>query len=309
MEERTYVEERSFRKLQRLGGSYIISLPRKWINEVFQKYLDDKEKPLPLIAIDILNDRSLKITPGLTQLEEIQKELILESNPYVVKELVNNILSGETYIVIRSDKLINKSLRNQIAYWVNGLPNTEITEESNQRIVVQNFGFKTIPTEKLIKRLLYLIADMFDDINQESYKNINSKFDELRKFYFILVMHIRTYLRTGVNITEDSTFSPLKAMDYRIFCGKVEEIGKILKRLRLTPIVMPFFNEIHQYYNEVMDAYLKQDSKVSYYLWLKKYQLLERANYLFDILEYKEHDKIKDMIGIAERCKDMAGLF
>lgn len=309
MEERTYVEERSFRKLQRLGGSYIISLPRKWINEVFQKYLDDKDEPLPLIAIDILNDRSLKITPGLTQLEEIQKELILESNPYVVKELVNNILSGETYIVIRSDKLINKSLRNQIAYWVNGLPNTEITEESNQRIVVQNFGFKTIPTEKLIKRLLYLIADMFDDINQESYKNINSKFDELRKFYFILVMHIRTYLRTGVNITEDSTFSPLKAMDYRIFCGKVEEIGKILKRLRLTPIVMPFFNEIHQYYNEVMDAYLKQDSKVSYYLWLKKYQLLERADYLFDILEYKEHDKIKDMIGIAERCKDMAGLF
>lgn len=309
MEERTYVEERSFRKLQRLGGSYIISLPRKWINEVFQKYLDDKEEPLPLIAIDILNDRSLKITPGLTQLEEIQKELILESNPYVVKELVNNILSGETYIVIRSDKLINKSLRNQIAYWVNGLPNTEITEESNQRIVVQNFGFKTIPTEKLIKRLLYLIADMFDDINQESYKNINSKFDELRKFYFILVMHIRTYLRTGVNITEDSTFSPLKAMDYRIFCGKVEEIGKILKRLRLTPIVMPFFNEIHQYYNEVMDAYLKQDSKVSYYLWLKKYQLLERADYLFDILEYKDHDKIRDMIGIAERCKDMAGLF
>ncbi len=309
MEERTYIEERSFRKLQQLGGSYIISLPRKWINEVFQKYLDDKEEPLPLIAIDILNDRSLKITPGLTQLEEIQKELILESNPYVVKELVNNILSGETYIVIRSDKLINKSLRNQIAYWVNGLPNTEITEESNQRIVVQNFGFKTIPTEKLIKRLLYLIADMFDDINQESYKNINSKFDELRKFYFILVMHIRTYLRTGVNITEDSTFSPLKAMDYRIFCGKVEEIGKILKRLRLTPIVMPFFNEIHQYYNEVMDAYLKQDSKVSYYLWLKKYQLLERADYLFDILEYKEHDKIKDMIGIAERCKDMAGLF
>jgi phosphate uptake regulator len=309
MDERTYVEERSFRKLQRLGGSYIISLPRKWINDVFQKYLDDKEEPLPLIAIDILNDRSLKITPGLTQLEEIQKELILESNPYVVKELVNNILSGETYIVIRSDKLINKSLRNQIAYWVNGLPNTEITEESNQRIVVQNFGFKTIPTEKLIKRLLYLIADMFDDINQESYKNINSKFDELRKFYFILVMHIRTYLRTGVNITEDSTFSPLKAMDYRIFCGKVEEIGKILKRLRLTPIVMPFFNEIHQYYNEVMNAYLKQDSKMSYYLWLKKYQLLERADYLFDILEYKDHDKIKDMIGIAERCKDMAGLF
>jgi len=188
MEERTYVEERSFRKLQKLGGSYIVSLPKKWIKEVFQKYLDDKEEALPLVAIDILNDRSLKLTPGSTQSEDIKKELILESNPYVVKELVKSILSGETYIVIRSDKVINKSLRNQIGYWVNGLPNTEITEESNQRIVVQNFGFKTIPTEKLIKRLLYIIADMFDDLNQESYKNVNNKFDELRKFYFILVM-------------------------------------------------------------------------------------------------------------------------
>ena len=308
MEERTYVEERSFRKLQKLGGSYVVSLPRKWINRLFQKYLDDEEIPLPLITIDILNDRSLKITPGSTELEDIKKELILESNPYVVKELVNNILSGETYIVIRSDKIINKSLRKQIGYWVNGLPNTEITEESDQRIVVQNFGFKTIPTEKLIKRLLFLIADMFDDINQGSYENINSKFDELRKFYFILVMHIRTYLRTGVNITEDSTFSPLKAMDYRIFCGKVEEIGKILKRLRLSTSVTPFFEEIHQYYNEVMDAYLHNDSKLSYYVWLKKYKLIEKASDLITTLDINEHDKIKSMIGIAERCKDMAGL-
>ena len=308
MEERTYVEERYFRKLQKQGGSLVVSLPRKWINEVFQKSLDDKEKALPIVTIDILNDRSLKITPGSTQSEDIKKELILESNPYVVKELVNNILSGETYIVIRSDKVINKSLRNQIAYWVNGLPNTEITEESNQRIVVQNFGFKTIPTEKLIKRLLYIIADMFDDLIQESYKNVNNKFDELRKFYFILVMHIRTYLRTGINITEDSTFSPLKAMDYRIFCGKVEEIGKILKRLRLSPPVIPFFEEINQYYNEVMDAYLNNDSKLSYYVWLKKYNLVEKSIELMDTLDYEDHDKIKDMIGIAERCKDMAGL-
>ena len=109
MEERTYVEERSFRKLQKLGGSFLVSLPKKWVKEVFQQYLDDKEEVLPLITIDILNDRSLRITPGSTPSEDIKKELILESNPYVVKELVKSILSGETYIVIRSDKVINKS--------------------------------------------------------------------------------------------------------------------------------------------------------------------------------------------------------
>jgi uncharacterized protein YaaR (DUF327 family) len=240
--------------------------------------------------------------------EEARDELILESNPYVVKAVVQNILSGQTHIVIVSDKIINKGLRDQIRYWVNGLPNTEITEETNQRIVVQNFGYKQIPTGKLIQRLLYLIADMFDDIKNEAIDDLNYNFDQLRKFYFILVMHIRAYLRTGVYVTEDSDFTPLEAMDYRIFCGKVEEIGKILKVLSLSPQVIPFFNEIRQYFNEVMEAYLKRDSKLSYYVWLKKYKLIERADDLIDILEHEDCDKIKNMIAIAERCQDMAGL-
>jgi len=294
--------ERIYRKIQKLGGSLVVSLPKKWT----ENYKLTKGSS---IAINLNSDGSLSITPELTNSKEVRDELILESSPYVVKDVVMNILSGQTKITIVSDKVINKSLRNQIRYWVEGLPNTEITEESNQRIVIQNFGYKMIPTHKLIQRLLYLILDMFDDVKNEAYDDLNYNFNQLRKFYFILVMHIRAYLRTGIYVTEDSDFTPLESMDYRIFCGKIEEIGKILKRLRLNPIVMPFFNEIHHYFKEVMDAYLKQDSKVSYYLWLKKYQVIDKANYLLDILEYKDHVKIKDMVGIAEKCKDMAGLF
>ena len=278
-----------------------MSLPKKWT----KNYKLTKESS---VAINLNNDGSLSINPELTPSKRDQDKLILESNPYVVREVVKNILSGQTHIIIVSDKIINKSLRNQIRYWVNGLPNTEITEETNQRIVVQNFGYKKIPTSKLIQRLLYLIADMFDDVKHEAYDDLSYNFDQLRKFYFILVMHIRAYLRTGVYVTENSEFTPLEAMDYRIFCGKVEEIGKILKNLRLSPIVIPFFNEIHQYFKEVMDAYLKRDSKLSYYVWLKKYKLIEKANDLLEILDINDHDKIKSMIEIAERCKDMAGL-
>ncbi|NVM16649.1 MAG: hypothetical protein HWN80_02965 [Candidatus Lokiarchaeota archaeon] len=293
--------ERFYRKIQKLGGSLVVSLPKKWT----ENYKLNKESS---VAMDVNSDGSLSITSELTPSKKASDKLILESNPYVVKEVVKNILSGQTHLVIISDKVINKSLRNQIRYWVNGLPNTEITEETNQRIVVQNFGYKKIPTGKLIQRLLYLIADMFEDIKREAYNDLDYDFDQLRKFYFILVMHIRAYLRTGVYVTEDSDFTPLEAMDYRIFCGKVEEIGKILKQFRLSPRVIPFFDEIYQYFNEVMDAYLKHDSKLSYYVWLKKYKLIEKANDIIDTHEYEDRDKIKNLIGIAERCKDMAGL-
>ena len=293
--------ERIYRKIQKLGGSLVVSLPKKWT----ENYKLNKESS---VAMDLNSDGSLNITPELRPSKKDSDKLILESNPYVVKEVVKNILSGQTHIVIISDKVINKSLRNQIRYWVNGLPNTEITEETNQRIVVENFGYKKIPTGKLIQRLLYLIADMFEDVKQETFKDLDYNFDQLRKFYFILVMHIRAYLRTGIYVTEDSDFTPLEAMDYRIFCGKAEEIGKILKFLRLSPVVIPFFEEIHQYFKEVMDAYLKRDSKLSYYVWLKKYPLIEKANDLLATLDINDHDKIKSLIGIAERCKDMAGL-
>ncbi|MFX1317397.1 MAG: AbrB/MazE/SpoVT family DNA-binding domain-containing protein [Promethearchaeota archaeon] len=292
--------ERIFRKLQKISGSFFVSLPKKWIENFNLK----KNSP---IAIDIRSDGSLNISPKLEQKEEdLKDELILHSSPYVGRELVKHCLSGETNLVIISDKEIDKELKNEIRWLVNGLPNTEITEEQRQRIVIQNFGYKQIPTKKLIQRLLYLIADMFDYLKQGSIEELKYNFIQLRKFYFILVTHIRTYLRTGIYVSEDQDFTPLEAMDYRMFCEKIQEIGKILRDLRLGENVLDFFNEIHQYFNDVMNAYLKKDLIVAHKSWLRKDKLVEKAASLNNSLDYDDKAKIKDMIRIAENCKDMA---
>jgi len=292
--------ERIFRKLQTLGGSYIISLPINWVRNF---NLVEKNS----LAIDIRSDGSLIISPKLEQSEEdLKDELILHSSPYVGRELVKNCLSGQTNLVIISDKEIESNLRNEIRWLVNGLPNTEITEEQRQRIVIQNFGYKQIPTKKLIQRLLYLIADMFDYLKEGSIEELKYNFIQLRKFYFILVTHIRTYLRTGVYVSEDQDFTPLEAMDFRMFCEKIQEIGKILRDLRLSENVMDFFNEIHQYFTDVMNAYLKKDLIMAHKSWLRKDKLVEKAASLINGLDYEDKAKIKDMIRIAENCKDMA---
>jgi antitoxin component of MazEF toxin-antitoxin module len=292
--------ERIFRKLQALGGSYVISLPRNWVRNF---NLEEKKA----LAIDIRSDGSLIISPKLEQSEEdLKDELVLHSSPYVGRELVKNCLSGQTNLVIISDKEIDKKLKNEIRWLVNGLPNTEITEEQRQRIVIQNFGYKQIPTKKLIQRLLYLIADMFDYLKEGSIEELKYNFIQLRKFYFILVTHIRTYLRTGVYVSEDQDFTPLEAMDIRMFCEKIQEIGKILRDLRLSENVMEFFNEIHQYFNNVMNAYLKKDLIMAHKSWLKKDKLVEKGRSLNNGLDYDDKVKIKDMIRIAENCKDMA---
>jgi len=292
--------DRIFRKLQKISGSFFISLPKRWISNF------NLEKKNPL-AIDIRSDGSLIISPKLEQSEEdLKDELVLHSSPYVGREVVKNCLSGQTNLVIISDKEIESNLKNEIRWLVNGLPNTEITEEQRQRIVIQNFGYKQIPTKKLIQRLLYLIADMFDYLKTGSTDELKYNFIQLRKFYFILVTHIRTYLRTGVYVSEDQDFTPLEAMDYRMFCEKIEEIGKILRDLRLCENVMDFFNEIHQYFNDVMNAYLKKDLIMAHQAWLEKDKLVEKAKSVIKDLDFDDKANIKDMIRIAENCKDMA---
>ncbi len=41
---------------------------------------------------------------------------------------------------------------------------------------------------------------------------------------------------------------------------------------------------------------------------IHKYKLIEKAKEVITTFDIEEHDKIKSLIGIAERCKDMAGI-
>lgn len=294
--------ERTYRNLQKISGSYFVSLPKKWV-ENFN--LSKKSS----ILITVRSDGILLISPKHRQ--EVVKstnEIILNSNPYIAREIVKECLSGQTNIVILSDKPFEESIRDEIRWFVNGLPNTEITEEQPQRIVVQNFGYKQIPTRKLIQRLLYLILNMFDDLETNKYEDLNYNFNQLRKFYFILVIHIRTYLRTGVYVTEDKDFTPLEAMDYRMFCEKIEDIGSILRDLHISEEIKEYFTEIKQYFNEVMIAYQKKALELAHKVWKKRDILIEKGNLLINDLRFKEKGKIRDLMRIVYNCKDMAAL-
>ncbi|MFX1280574.1 MAG: AbrB/MazE/SpoVT family DNA-binding domain-containing protein [Promethearchaeota archaeon] len=294
--------ERFYRKLQKIGGSLVVSLPKKW-TENFE--LDAGAS----VGIEVRNDGTLLILPTMEQENEVvSEETVLEADEYVIWELLKKSLAGQTKITITSETEINKILRKYIRQYVSRLPNTEIIEETDHRIVIQNFGYKEIPTQKLIQRLLYLVANMFEDLENKSIDDLNDNFEQLRKFYFILVIHIRTYLRTGVYISSTSEFTPLEAMDYRMFCEKIEEIGEFLRDLRLNENVLTFYKEIEQYFNEVMHAFLQKDDKLAFLVWVKKDQLFKKANEVMQDFNYRDKEKIKSIMRIAQNIKDMAAL-
>lgn len=308
------MSEKIYRNIQKLGGSYALSLPKTWIdnNSLSEPVSIDpktKRKTYPTVAIEIQSNGSLLISPDIALREEESKEeVVLEADQYVIWELLKKSLAGETKITILSEREITKGLRKYIKMYVNRLPNTEIIEETKQKIVVQNFGYKEVPTKKLIQRLLYIVANMFDDLKNEAFEDLDVEYEDLKKFYFILVIHIRTYLRTGVYISSSSDFTPLEAMDYRMFCEKIEEIGEILRDLHLNENILEYYDEVHQYYNEVMDAFLTKNDKLAFIVWITKDKLFTKAEGLIKDLDNESRDIIKSLMRIAQDIKDMAAL-
>ncbi len=293
---------RIYRKLQKIGGSLVISLPKKW-TENYQLNAGSS------IGIEVRNDGTLSIMPTIEPEDEIiEDESVLEANENVIWELLKKSFAGETKITILSEKEISKILRKSVRQYVNRLPNTEVIEETNQKMIIQNFGYKEIPTKKLIQRLLYLVANMFEDLEQKSFNDLDDNFEQLRKFYFILVIHIRTYLRTGIYVSSTSEFTPLKAMDYRMFSEKIVELAELLKDLRLIENVLDYYKEIQQYFNEVMDAFLQKDDKLAFKVWIKKDTLFNKANKLIGKLDYEDKEKVKRIMKIAQKIKDMSAL-
>ncbi|MHA2037700.1 MAG: AbrB/MazE/SpoVT family DNA-binding domain-containing protein [Promethearchaeota archaeon] len=302
------IMELIYRKLQNLGGSLYVSLPKSWTN----KY-ELKEKSS--VALKLHDDGTLTIMPKIEQQSEVlNEEIVLEADEYVIWELLKKSLAGITNIVITSVREINKPLRKNIKRYVNRLPNTEIIEETKHRMTIQNFGYKEIPTKKLVQRLLYLVANMFEDLRKNSFDDVYDNFEQLRKFYFILVIHIRTYLRTGIYISSNSDFTPLEAMDYRMFCEKIEEIGEILTYIAQSQIfektnpLLNFYMEVEQYYNQVMNAFLQKNDKLAFLTWIGKDQIFDKANLLLKSLIPNDQEGVKNLMRIAQNCKDMAAL-
>ena len=154
------------RKLQPMGNSKIVSLPKKWIN-----LYDLKDKDL--VSIKIESDSSLKITPSMLIKERQDiEELTIEFYNEVGKEILEKCLSGTQKIRIFAEKRISQDSLEQIRYFVNKLPTATITLEKPQEIIIHNPGVKDLPSEEILRGIFSNLQDMFTQIRKKNLSEI-----------------------------------------------------------------------------------------------------------------------------------------
>ncbi len=150
------------RKVQKTGGSsYIISLPKVWID----KHGVEKNDTLGILSQP---DGNLLITPQIDTEKIIKtKEIIVEDfkdNNYFFRILIGAYIMGFSKIVIKSSKKFEPYIRDCINNFTQIAIGPEVVEESNNFIVIKDLLNPTeMPFEKTIKRMYILVHDMHED--------------------------------------------------------------------------------------------------------------------------------------------------
>ncbi|MHA2283233.1 MAG: PhoU domain-containing protein [Promethearchaeota archaeon] len=147
------------RKVQKTGGSsYIISLPKKWID-------DNRIEKNDTLGILSQPDGNLLITPQI-EVDEIQKtkEIIAEDFPednFLFRALIGAYIMGFSVIIIKSSKGFEPHIRDTIRKFTQIAIGPEIEEESGNFIKIKDLvNPKEMPFEKTIRRMYILVQNM-----------------------------------------------------------------------------------------------------------------------------------------------------
>jgi phosphate uptake regulator len=150
------------RKVQKTGGSsYIVSLPKVWID----KHGVKKNDTLGILSQP---DGNLLITPKIDNETAIKtKEIIVDDykdEDFLFRVLIGAYIMGFSRIVIKSSKKFEPLIRDTINNFTQIAIGPEIVEESNNFIVIKDLlNPKEMPFEKTIKRMYILVQGMHED--------------------------------------------------------------------------------------------------------------------------------------------------
>ena len=181
------------RRLQKIGSSILVSLPKEWVeaNKL------DKSTEVELET----SDNSVSIT--VNKAERPSKDVVisypLPQEENIVANIIGAYLLGYDVIRIKGKMIIPVEDREKIRNSMRRLVGMEIVEEDSSNVNVQFLlDATTLNPEKILKRISSISLGMFNDISQalisddrSNLQTMSNRDDEVDRQYFLLVRLIR----------------------------------------------------------------------------------------------------------------------
>jgi len=222
------------RKLQYTGGSsYIVSLPKKWIQELGLKQGDH-------VVILRQGNSSLQIAPASRRVAKEQKEATIEvakdNNPYfIARKLIALYFLGYNIInIVPKDGRLQVEQREVIKNIARRvLMGTEIIADSAGGITLQVLiNLLDLSVDAAFKRMLLISKSMYRDVlaalrenNSELAEEVIKSDDEVDRFSFYIVRQLKIAIKNEHLLKEIGLEEARNCLGYRLIAKSVERVA------------------------------------------------------------------------------------
>jgi len=216
------------RRLQKIGSSILVSLPKDWIKH-------NKLDKGNTVVVEVGKDNAIAIYPSGTEQEEAKEVVIPYPSPYaeaIVNEITGAYLLGYDLIKIKAKSSISYDYGELIKEVIGKMVGMEIVDEDASNITAQFLlDATTLDPEKILNRMSAIVSGMYKDTlaslttrDSNILKIIARRDDEVDRQYFLLVRLIRSAMMDQ-KLASKLNLSNIDILDYRIAANLYEAAG------------------------------------------------------------------------------------
>lgn len=220
------------RRLQRIGSSILVSLPKEWVDA---NNLDKRSQ----VELETGQDSiSISVNKGVRPTKELVFSYPLPKEENIVADITGAYLLGYDVIEINSKSIIPGEDREKIRNSMRRLVGMEIIEEDASHINMQFLlDSTTLNPEKILKRMSSIALGMYDDASnglisddKSNLQTLAKRDVEVNRQYFLLVRLIRSTL-VDTKLSHAFNLENIDVLDYRVAANLLENAGDSIVEL------------------------------------------------------------------------------
>ena len=220
------------RRLQRIGSSILVSLPKEW---VIANNLDKSNQ----VELETGQDTiSISANKEMRPTKELVISYPLPKDENIVADITGAYLLGYDIIQIASKSIIPGEDREKIRNSMRRLVGMEIIEEDASNINMQFLlDATTLNPEKILKRMSSIALGMYDDVSnglilddKSNLQTLSKRDVEVNRQYFLLVRLIRSTL-VDKKLANVFNLENIDILDYRVAANLLENAGDTIVEL------------------------------------------------------------------------------
>ncbi|MEM3007351.1 MAG: phosphate uptake regulator PhoU [Candidatus Nitrosotenuis sp.] len=263
------------RRLQKIGSSILVSLPKEWI----EAHNLGKSAEVELET----SDNTVSIT--VKETERPSKEVVisypLPQDENIVADITGAYLLGYDIIRIKGKTSIPIEDREKIRNSMRRLVGMEIVEEDSTNVNVQFLlDAATLNPQKILKRISSISLGMFNDISlalstgdKSNLQTLSNRDDEVDRQYFLLVRLIRSTINDK-RLASMFNLKNIDVIDYRIAANIMEtssdtlvEIANSISNSKLSRNelrkIYELTKDIEMIHQKSIDAFIDQNRRLA----------------------------------------------